>query len=257
MSRISFSSPSGTARLRGSERAYAGILIADLTYAAFSPTGWEDDPLFRVTQFQNAEYGGTGGARRFKNDFRTSLLMGWGGTPFRLPGRDEGEQPDSFTVSLNTVLAMGNDPICLLAHLHGQCELHGWVDGPNRAWLAAIIEQGRATGILRDGLGWEAVSAFLRSSASEPVVTSYSVTDSFPNSYVAGYTDDKDGDGWYDLPHDEQWDMALARLRTDEGELHGLEMRPDRWRAPDFYFGDGDTAFSILEEARSLPREGP
>jgi hypothetical protein len=41
-----------------------------------------------------------------------------------------------------------------LARLHGQCEVHGWVAGKNRAWLADIIETGRETAILRDDMGW-------------------------------------------------------------------------------------------------------
>ncbi|GAA4304598.1 hypothetical protein GCM10023178_11830 [Actinomadura luteofluorescens] len=34
-----------------------------------------------------------------------------------------------------------------LARLHAQCELHGYVEGPNRAWLADVIDQGPAAGV--------------------------------------------------------------------------------------------------------------
>jgi hypothetical protein len=241
MSRIYFHSLSDTAEVRGSERAHMGILCADLTYAAFRPRGDASDPLFRVTDLKREKYDKIGGGLEFRRDF--GFFLSQGGV-FRLGERTA----DAFDVCLNTTLAIGNDAVRLMARLHGQCEIHAWVEGPNRAWLAGIIEDGRAAGIMRANQGWESVAALLRSRDDEPVVTSYSVTDGFPNAHVAGVEGDEEHDAWYDRPVADQWTQAMAALREHD---NGLEMRPDRWTFPAYHFMDGDTAFSIYEHATS------
>ncbi|PZG16487.1 hypothetical protein C1I95_17600 [Micromonospora craterilacus] len=162
---------------------------------------------------------------------------------------------------MNTALAAGSDPVRLAAKLRGYGEGHAWVEGSDRAWLADIIDQGLEAGIYRRGLwrsgtpdgprdqwtdlGWQQVIGFLRSRDDEPVVTSYSVTDGFPNRAIADWTppvdpqwrpDWADGGGanewsemtaseqdswrrdhaaeqWYDLPDGERWELAMAGLR--------------------------------------------
>lgn len=150
----------------------------------------------------------------------------------------DGTPLDTWHLALNTALVMGSDPIALATRLAAQSEIHCYVEGPNRAWLAGLIETGRASGVLRAGAGWEATVEMLRARDDEPVVCSYSVSDSFPNASIAGWApepddggdiDDEAWDGWYDLAHDEQWRLSLARLRASSG---GLELSPDALRAP-------------------------
>jgi len=88
-----------------------------------------------------------------------------------------------------------------------------------------IIEDGRESAILRPDQGWESVVAFLRQRTDEPVVTYYSVTDSFPNRYIAdGVGDDGAEGSWYDLLKEEKWRTTMEGLRRTGA---GLEMRPD------------------------------
>jgi len=236
MSRVYFHSPSGRAELRGSERVHMKILCDRLALAVFEPHTYGRDEALRKV-FPHPYDRSTPYAKAFETAF------GGGGYWFDLP---DGRRVEHFSVSLNTALALGNDAVRLCARLHGQCEIHAWVDGQNRAWLAGIIEGGRAVGILREGQGWEAIVAFLRARNDEPVVTSYSVTDPFPNPAAAGYRSDKDGDDWWEMPTDEQWSRGMNGLRA-VGQ--GLEMRPDEWTFDRFYFDEGDTAFTVLQAA--------
>ena len=222
MSYISFASRTASVELRGSERAHMGIVLANLAVGAFSLSGWKDDPIFRAIPLEAARYQESGGALTFARDFKSWLSVG-GDNYFLLPE----SRPETFSVILNTALAIGNDALRLFARLHGQCELHAWIDGPNRAWAADIIDTGRAAGLYRADQGWEAVAKFLRSSKRGPVVTSYSVCDTFPES--GG------------------WDAGIAKLRASND---GREITPTRWAFPDFHFGaNPDTAFSVYEAA--------
>lgn len=253
MSSICFASPSGSVYLRGSERAYMARRCEAVACGFFDPQGTPDDPLFKVTTFRKDNYTVLGGGLLFQRDFSNALTLG-NRKIFHIPGVPEDKQPDAFCVPLNTCLAVGNDALCLMARLHGQCEIHAWVDGPNRAWLADIIKAGRAVKLLRDNQNWEGVEEFLRASATEPVVTSYSVTESFPNPYVANFDlgeDGEDYDSWEALSKEQQWELAMKGLCADPG----FEMRPDQWRMPDFFFGYGETAFTILEAAHKCAAE--
>lgn len=138
----------------------------------------------------------------------------------------------SYDVGLNTTLVAGSDVIRVAAKIHGYCEKHLWVDEPEQEWLARIIEEGLQAAIFRAGYsyeptpgaerkwssqGWQDVLALLREPGTGPIVTSFSGTAHFPNRYITDWQPpegDPDGDSWYDLPHDEQWDMAMAGLRS-------------------------------------------
>lgn len=249
MSRIYFHSPSGEAEVLGSERYYMGHVVSQLALAVFDPRGYRaDETLRHITPPEHYAANRIGLA--FADAFALLVSVG-ADESFILP---DGRRPCIFTVCLNTALALGGDVVRLIARLHGQCEIHAWVDGPNRAWLAEIVEEGRASGVLRSGQGWESVAVFLRETDEEPVVTSFSVSDSFPNAYVANWRDEKDGDDWYDLPRAEQWRLAMEGLRQGEAR-RPLEMRPDDWTFPGWRFGQGDTAFSVLEAADKLEAE--
>lgn len=264
MSRVYFHSPARTAELRGAERAWASSVVEDMATGIVTPRSVEsvdrmmnlvpdghylrhmrrDDPGW-LPAWQSA----------FDTAWRVELALDWRGASL-----------DSWLFSLNTALAMGNDQVRFLARLHGQCEMHGWVDGPNRAWLADLIEQGRALGFYRAEMGWEDVVALLRSRSDEPVVMSYSVCDSFPNADASDWMPawptgkperwdalseeeqrvwEERAEAWYDLPDDEQWERCLRWLRNHSSML---EIKPDGWS--EFRFGHGLTAFDLTASDR-------
>jgi len=165
---------------------------------------------------------------------------------------------DVGNVALNTAMETGSDAMRLLARLHAQCELHCWVDGPNRRWLADIIVAGREEGTLREDAGWEELAMFLRIQDDEPVVCSYSVCEGFPNYSMLPEThrlkkreakgDDIDEiiDAYYRMRWESQWKHCMMELRTRSGRL---ELTPDDWS--DFYFGDGLTAGKLSKALKS------
>lgn len=279
MSRIYFHSPSGTAEVSGRERAWFGSLTDKIGLSLVDGhflqnlTEWMQLDLYgrALTGMPNAEMVSTAHlAFRLGGSRRPALT--WRGQPI-----------DTWTLGLNAVMTLGSRPIRLAARLHGACEIHTWVDGPNRAWLADLIDEGAASGIMRphpdmdnaETTGWGAVAAFLRRTDTEPVVTSYSVCDSFPAPHASTYmppwpegvpeewdalTEEQQRerealqDAWYDLPGDEQWRTGMEWLRAQGG---GLEMKPDGF--DDFGFGSGfswldlmggETAFLAKAEAR-------
>lgn len=251
MGKVYFHSPSGEVLLRGSERHHAGHIVNELACAAIS-LDCVDDPILHLLPpdcyLRNGERG-----HHFKEDFRTWMLVGE--KDFHLPG---GKRVSTFIVSLNTALVMGSRPVKLLARLHGQCEIHTWVDGQNRAWLAGIIEEGRKSGIFRADQGWEEVVEFLRQRDDEAVVTSYSVCEQFPTTpesweYREAEEDyfGPDGRAWYDMSREEQWKVSMDELR----ERQALELEPESF--DDFWFGIEEriTMFDIDRIRREVESE--
>lgn len=149
-----------------------------------------------------------------------------------------------FCAELNTAILLGNDTIRLMARMHGQCEIHGYIEGQNRAWYADLIDEGRASGLLRESMGWEDVASLCRESDDGPVVTDYSVTESFPSMMAAGWGgweyDEENPDAWYDLGADKMWELAVRGIRSQE---RNCEWSPEKWRIPNF--GDGKTALDV------------
>jgi len=155
-----------------------------------------------------------------------------------------------FDIKLNTALSSGNDAIKLMARLHGQCEVHCYVEGPNRNWLASIMRMGRRLHLYRDNEGWEAVIALLESNSVEPVVCSYSVCDSFPNEGMLS----KKKKNFDDLSSQERWNICMEHLRKNKNET-GLELTPDHWDET-YWFGLGnENGYSVYEFARKLKAE--
>ncbi|MCP9976488.1 hypothetical protein [Actinomadura madurae] len=165
-----------------------------------------------------------------------------------------GHQINGGDLLLNTALAVGSDPVKLLARIDGQCELHGYVEGPNRAWLADIIDQGLADGVLRRTLryqphpdtpredwptrplGWDDVTAFLRARDDEPVVMSDSTMDGFPNSDIAEWQPPAGTDlcpGWAAEDPDE-WAPLSETERAEWEQTRALDLwaelpKDERW----------------------------
>ncbi len=153
-------------------------------------------------------------------------------------------------IELNTALVLGSPILALAAKLHGWCESFCWVEGPNRKWLADLIDEGLSAGIYRRGIwyeakpdtarewssqGWENCTGLLRSRDDGPMVLSYSVCEQFPDvaispswpQWPAGTPERWDAltteqqeererirDEFDDLPADQQWALAMEGLRA-------------------------------------------
>jgi hypothetical protein len=219
-------------RLSGRERAWMGSAVGDTACSFIS----FDDQTVRARINPEHYLARSMRPTHFIQDVGVSLRVGYDEAVLI---DHDGTPLDSFSLLLNTILAIGNDPLCLMARIHGQCEIHCYVEGPNRAWMADLIDQGRAAGVYRPEMGWERLAALLRSRDDEPVVAEYSVTGPFPRPPeswrpIEDVDDDDAADQrseeWSALPAAEQWALAMAVVRSrPEREL---ELRPDRLRSP-------------------------
>jgi hypothetical protein len=267
MSRLHFNSPSGTADLHGSEFAWFRHIALSPASAAWdldglggrleraqeilammsadTLDGYLHDDLRKALDADR--YGGDvfDAINRLVMSLRTALRAS--GLTFEVAG----VRLRSTDVELNTALAAGSDPVRLAAKLNGWAESHAWVEGPDRAWLAKIIDDGLEAGIFRrgfwyaataDGLkdrwsnqGWDEVTAFLRARDDEPVVLSYSVGDSWPNPEVADWAPE--------VPADWRPDWATDGAGRAEWDAYSDDERAS-WRndyALDAWAGLPDT----------------
>jgi hypothetical protein len=240
MSRVYFHSLDDTSELRGSERAHFGGFCHDMLMAAIGPIfDYEKEPHWTRRLFPEGHYIRTDKGLNYERTLSTALRV----------GHNDLAVSNGFILALNTALAVGNDAVKLGARIHGQCEVHCWVDGKNRQWLAEIAESGLESGFFRPDQNWQAVIDHLKANSENPVVLSYSVCEQFPNSTVAGWTDDTDGDDWYKLPHEQQWEMAFTALKEKD---QWLELTPERWEWPDYFFGEKVTGFDLQAKMEAL-----
>lgn len=261
MSRVYFHSPAGEAEIRGSERAWLSHLANGPAQAAWDLTGplnslerageimalvpeqpgsyiheyWRQAVAQDTTNRQAYAAWEPGEPLRGPTDhtplrrFVDALL-----TKLQVEGFDvevAGVKLHTKDIELNTALVAGSAPVQLAAKIHGWCESHCWVDGPDRTWLAGIIDQGLRTTLYRPGAGWEGLAEFLRARDDEPVVTSFSVTDGFPDAFVGDWMSAFPGswealsderrqqhgarlDAWSELPNAEQWRISLSGLQA-------------------------------------------
>lgn len=259
MSRLYFSSPSGEAELSGAEWHWLRRLAQRPGEAA-----WDLSTFDRAEQvmalierdrssghlfdsFEKAK--SPGQVWTAKREFLETLRLALRVETYFVP--IAGIRLRTSDVELNTALVAGSDLIRLAAKLSMWADRFPFVEGPDRAWLADLIEQGLKSGMYRRtlngyDLGWPAVVEFLRSRDDEPVVVHYSVEDSFPSRSVADWTapqmpegwvpewardeqgraeweaeyhdpqeywDEHTSDLWYELPEAERWERSLAGLR--------------------------------------------
>lgn len=251
MSRIYFHTLAETGEVKGSERAYMSLLAADFALAVIKPDFLNREWLMSVTNGPDYLFSDEHWVDRWKTSVRigdAELLV-------------DGEAIGCSELALNTLLATGSPVLALIARLDGSCEDHAWCAPENAHWLAEVIRQGRSENVLRPRQGWEDVADLYERAAErgDHVVCSYSVTDGFPNRYVAGepwfYPWEKGPDGeylpnepddaaaarWDDLPERERWDLALDAIKTRE---HTRELRPN----DDHGFQSGASAFDLVAE---------
>lgn len=255
MSYVSFHFAEGpTLELRGMERHYMGHLVEQAAMGAIGLTARESDqdrivqerfgPLIPEGWWHHGREG------RLAQDFAMYLggslsedFLVWKDKPIR-----------SFALMLNTAIVYGSDPVKLAAKLHGTCEIQAIVEGKDRAWFADVIEQGLDTRIFRrtyraakspvaellslmkedvdpqdlepveHSMGWTEIIDQLRENDQVPVVTSYSVTNGFPQmpsdwSPEGESLDDDDEEyerreeAWYELSDEVRFWMSLEDVR--------------------------------------------
>lgn len=242
MSRVYWHTKDRTVELRGSERAWLSHVANGPAEAAWDLNASIDSVkhAVRIINMVPEEKRGYVGeylrAAQQTADWPTAQrLTDALGVHLRVDGFDfqvAGHTLHSYDVGMNTTLVAGSDVLRLAAKIHGYCESHMWIDEPDQEWVAGIIDDGLQAGIFRSGVwyepapgaerkwssqGWDDVTELLRSPDTGPVVLSYSVCESFPSRHLSDWQppeDDPDGDSWYELPGDEQWDLAFAGLAS-------------------------------------------
>jgi hypothetical protein len=239
MSRVYFHTESDEAELYGSERAYAGSVCEGLAMSVASrlPGDWCD----KLRDMSNYK-----GSMEYDYWLRITLF---GSCAKRITYKDI--SAEAFSVMLNTAQLLGSDYVRLLARIHGQCEIHGWIEGPDKSWVADLIAGGRKANLYRPDMGWESVETLLRDNDTEPVVMSYSVCDTFPSpswilegegADLGDYSDNALDDMWgaKDL-----WPRAVAVLRE---RCQDSRLDPERWP---MMFDDGHTLVTFRDAIRA------
>lgn len=270
MSGVYFHTPSGTEQVSGAERAHMGWLAMHLGKAALINVldGLDVPPLNpnneRLRWYQDVPL-----RQRLDGILGHSLFDDSRGLI-----RD-GQPVSHGDVMANTALLLGSDVIRLAVRIDGQCELHGFVDGEDRAWLADLIAEGCDTNVFRRGFsvrhadtgGWDAVIALLRARDDEPVVLSYSGSEGWPDMECTTWTPpntgreweteededraaDEDLAAWEAIGEVEQWRTGMEWLRASP---RLLRFDPNHWGS--YRFGNCLTAFDFAPKTRPSDAE--
>lgn len=284
MSYVLFSDGDGSVEVSGRERHYGRHLAMSLGFSCLNADelagGWEAPVRSKIRGRRRSTYVG-GGVYEEKIEDLLSLPVGPGFTEqlrqeivgFRERIMFEATLQDGATgritpdeLLLNTAVVAGSDAVALLTRIHAHCEVHAWVDGADREWLAGVVEAGREGNVLRPGGNWEELSSFLRA-GTKPVVMSASIGDTFPTQEYAQFdptevpehapcveTAEAEGcdpfelesctheDAWYDLSNEERWERALRGLQ--ERPVHErLQISPLSLHQP--MFAPYLTAFDV------------
>jgi hypothetical protein len=233
MSRVYFHTPERTVGIGGRQRAAFGTLCTRLADGIYNFDGvFGEERLAPFRRMLKPDHYAHSAKDEREFAMRVSTLLHITDDSFRW----NGHSLSTFALGLNTALVLGSDAVKLGARIHGACEIHTWVDGLNRAWLAGIIGQGLEDGVYMKSIEqppyeWRDVIDLLLWRDYEPVVLSYSVCEQFPSASLAlgldTHFDEEAREAFYNKSPREQWDAAMAALKAQEG---GLELRPDDWR---------------------------
>ena len=260
MSRIIFETQSKSAEVSGSERFHFAHLTSRITSVLLDLEQNTDLILNALPADHYLKHSHNLSRSDLIRQMQTSLEVD------SLNMEVNGRKINSWHLVLNSASNIGGDALKLAVRIHAQCEIHGYVNGENRAWTAGIIEEGLGD-VFRTGMGWESVIELLRESSNEPVIMSYSITDNFREM---GYSDwlssrlkeldveleeeDEEGNSyaylleeeWYELDDKTRWDLALECLKSESaGRL--LEINPEAWPV---LMGEGLTASKLLQKLK-------
>lgn len=172
--------------IEGTERAHAATVAVETTcqtLGADTPEGPHTLVRDQVLPQEALDFTVIGKSAR--ESVRLWLANPLGISKVTINGDDA---PVSHVV-LNTAAVAGPDPVAFLARLHGSVENCLWVDAGDTAWLAGVIQEGRAAGVLREGMGWEPLVERLNTTTS-PVVISTSAGREFPDVEYDEETDE-------------------------------------------------------------------
>jgi hypothetical protein len=269
MSRLYFTSPDAETQVSGSEREQMRAVARSVGIGPLvdALNAWDYDKGKPSNKHLNQanRYVWIGPPRRleggppYEHWLRTILSWHNEAVPTLI---HDGKPTHHCEVVANTAILLGSDELRLLVRLANQSDIHCFVEGPDRAWMADLLVRACEAGMLRRGFskrwadsgGWDAVVELLRADDREPVVCHYSGTDSFPNPDATTWQPSEDvncgedgcedgcvhREGWYELTHAQQWEMGLEYIRSSPALLR---LDPAYWA--DFRFGDGLTAFDF------------
>ncbi|MFI7608884.1 hypothetical protein ACIBTV_27740 [Micromonospora sp. NPDC049366] len=249
MSYIGFHTAEETGYVSGAERAHLDGLVQD-TAAGHRRRVFGEDLPGRPSTLRRAVNWPAETLASDRFDQRTDTYIAV--EPFRLravlPSGPTGE--NLFDVDLNTVIAHGAEAEQLAARISGQCEVHAFIEGKDRAWFADLVDAATALGVFRRDMsrypqraayphGWDKVAALARATDTGPIVMSYSVAEWFPNQDIAVWPEslpdpDTDPDGadaadeaWNALTDRERWERAVTGLRRKAETAWLLRISPD------------------------------
>ena len=267
MSKIYFHSQFQTLGISGCERAMLGVFAADLLTKAMQDclkdTISRPSPLRKLLpqECYLLDIPITETSRMLESPFERAAAT-WLRASFESHLDFRGQEIEIFALALNTMLIVGSDVVKLGARLHGQCELHAYIEQDDREWVASVIENGRAQGFLRPGMGWEELVHFLKDieGNSGPLDTSYRVTRGFPSySLISSFPIEAEkqsewaalSDTWNDSPSEKKWADTVPILRTKK---KWLQITPTNWN--EFVFVHGMNGYQLnetLQEQQQAP----
>lgn len=231
MSRLYFHTESTTAEVAGREAHWLPAIPKQIAQGWVNFARHDDlhERLLPGSHMRNI---------RFTHDLyeaiRLEISVGMHGPQFC---DEDGTPLSTIGLVLNTALKVCSDPVALATRIGAQCGIHCFIEEQDHPWAAELLRQGRHSGVLREGAGWDGVIELLcdAEGAPGPVVCSYSTTDGFPNpdmGIAGGWTPPELEDGeldheaWYGLSDAEQWTYSVAGIR----ELGGLQISPGTLR---------------------------
>ena len=244
MSSIYFSTMEHKAAVSGAERALMGVLCSSMAIAGLGSFKYNNTKLeWFLSMLPSEHYLNHQPYNIIDESIRLFLSQGFDDIPLTL---STGDKVGIFPTMLNTAILLGSDAVKLAARLHGQCEIHCYIEEANKEWVKGLIEDSLACKIFREGLGWEkprydhyvSVLDLLSMKDTGPVVCHYSVTDSFPNSALV----EMEEEVFDQLSDDERWDLCLQELRKQSA---GLEISPADWGG--FRYSPGYTFFDLRQ----------
>lgn len=178
-------------------------------------------------------------------------------------------------VHVATVITLYPDLVTLAVRLACQAEVNGWIDGPDRAWLADLIDKGRqadyppeVASTYTAGVplfadepsvnghydGWAGVAAMLRADDKQPVVLESSVTGGFPSQIWAGQEGQDRGEfraWWNNATPEQRWAASVRGLREEtETASPALRIAPGTLHDTNG-FGTGVTWAQVAEAWRA------